>query len=167
MLRVRASIAHTLKNVGLALQILIAANSAVHQLQEGIVCTLIVAIVDTKRKIMVLANAGHPPPLLISRYSHKFLRQEQANLPLGVFPEYKAHLQLVHFPADALIIFYTDGVTEHDLDGIAGEAELVEAGRYAHAHSEENAAEYVWTSLLEHLRGTDDAAIMCVRTSMN
>lgn len=89
------------------------ANGVAGNVGDGILVTAIVALVDQRRRTLTFANAGHPPPLLLTSNEHAFLAHPPADLPLGVFPHLIAAAYVVAFPADALLVLYTDGITEH------------------------------------------------------
>ena len=79
--------------------------------EESQMATMLYVIVDPAASTVRWVNAGHPPPLLMSRGEPRFL-EGQASVPLGVlpFPTYEeATAQLD--PGDALVL-YTDGLVE-------------------------------------------------------
>ncbi|MGD0052028.1 MAG: PP2C family protein-serine/threonine phosphatase [Vulcanimicrobiaceae bacterium] len=131
---------------------------------DGMLVTAIVAILDHRRHTLTFANAGHPPPLLMTGGSHAFLQQSTSDLPLGVFPNHSAANYVVALPADALLVFYTDGITEHDRDPVLGEAELVAAARLMYGHPEPNVARAIAQLVFAGGRGQDDAATIALRT---
>ncbi len=56
------------------------------------------------------ANAGHPPPLLIT--ADGVTRLEATGVALGFFPEIKLRRSHVVLPPDSLLLLYTDGIIE-------------------------------------------------------
>ncbi|MFQ5743999.1 MAG: GAF domain-containing SpoIIE family protein phosphatase, partial [Acidobacteriota bacterium] len=70
----------------------------------------VVGLLDAKEGRLRYCNAGHVPPLLISRRGHRLL--EGGGLILGAFAEakYQEHEVLLR-PGD-MLVFYTDGLTE-------------------------------------------------------
>jgi serine phosphatase RsbU (regulator of sigma subunit) len=131
----------------------------------GTLVTAIVAILDHRRHTLTFANAGHPPPLLLTGGSHAFLQQSTADLPLGVFANHSAANYVIALPPNALLLLYTDGITEHDRDPILGEAELVDAARLMYGRPEPNVARAVAQLVFAGGRGGDDAAIIALRTA--
>ena len=130
---------------------------------DGILVTAIVAIIDIRTQTITFANAGHPSPLLLTGEGHAFLGEPPADLPLGLFPHHRAANYVVALPPGALLVFYTDGITEHDHDPIRGEAELVEAARFAYDRAEINVARSIAHHVFGKLRGADDAAAIAFR----
>lgn len=55
-------------------------------------------------------NAGHPPPILVGAGPARFL--EGTGRVLGISRAYRYDLSRVHLPVGALLVMYTDGVTE-------------------------------------------------------
>jgi serine phosphatase RsbU (regulator of sigma subunit) len=110
--------------------VLAGANSVAYAWgEEGVMVTAIVAILNRRLRTLVFANAGHPPPLVMTAEGHGFVSHVVGDLPLGIFRAHRASDYVVAVPAGALIVFYTDGITEHARDIFLGEDELVEACR--------------------------------------
>jgi|HubBroStandDraft_1064217.scaffolds.fasta_scaffold12182_2 serine phosphatase RsbU (regulator of sigma subunit) len=130
----------------------------------GALVTAIVAVLDHRRNTLTFANAGHPPPLLLTADSHAFLQQSTADLPLGVFAKHSAANYVVALPPNALLVLYTDGITEHDRNPILGEAELVDAARLMYGRPEPNVARAIAQLVFARGRGRDDAATIALRT---
>lgn len=164
MERMRASLLQAIRNDGVPSAVLAAGNEVVSEWRDETLVTAIVAIVDRSRCTLTFANAGHPPPLLIGRSEHAFLVHSPADLPLGVFSRYQAADYVIALPVDALLVLYTDGITEHDRDPLIGEDELVEAARFAYARPDLHAAQTIATRILSRRRGHDDAASIALRT---
>lgn len=55
-------------------------------------------------------NAGHPPPILVGAGPARFL--EGTGRVLGISRSYRYELSRVHLPVGAVLVMYTDGVTE-------------------------------------------------------
>ena len=73
--------------------------------------TMLYVIVDPAASTVRWVNAGHPPPLVMSRGEPRFL-EGQGSVPLGVlpFPTYEEVTARLD-PGDALLL-YTDGLVE-------------------------------------------------------
>ena len=167
MTAIRSSILQAMRDIRRPSHILAVANAVATHWLEDVVVTAIIAIVDLRRNIMTFANAGHPPPLLLTGNRHAFLAKSPGDLPLGVLFDYDASDHMISLPPDSLMVFYTDGVTEHDRDSIAGENELVDAAIKAHGTPHVDAARAIAASLLDKRRGEDDAATLCLRVMAN
>ncbi len=160
---IRAAVLKSIRDSRVPSDVLAVANGVAWSMGEGLLVTAIVALVDFRLHTLTFANAGHPPPLLFTDRSHAFLESRPADLPLGVFPSFRAANYVVTLPGDALLTFYTDGVTEHARDPIRGEAELVAAARLAYDRPERDAAHVIASHVLTDVRGNDDAAALVVR----
>ncbi len=144
-------------------EILCSANELAHSRLGGLIVTAIVAIVDRRRGTFAYANAGHPSPMMLTDQRNVLLRQGTARLPLGIFPRYNSADHVVLLGSEALLVMYTDGVTEHARDLIAGELELESASRLAYRTQAPEAASFIAAQVLGEIRGSDDAAILTVR----
>jgi len=144
-------------------EILCSANELAHSREGGLIVTAIVAIVDRRRGTFAYANAGHPSPMILTDRQNVSLAHNAARLPLGIFPRYSSADHVVPLGSEALLIMYTDGVTEHARDLIAGELELESASRLAYQTQAREAAAFIATRILSEIRGCDDAAIVAVR----
>jgi serine phosphatase RsbU (regulator of sigma subunit) len=145
--------------------VLAAANAVAYGDGIGmpLIVTAVVAVFDRRRRTLTFANAGHPPPLVCSADAHTFLGQLPADLPLGIFARHHAANYVMALPADVLLVMYTDGITEHVRDPIAGEDELVAAARWAYARPDPDVAASIAERMLARVRGDDDAATIAVR----
>lgn len=72
--------------------------------------TAFLGLLDAQRGQLMFSSAGHPAPIVRSGSRIQFL--ESINLPLGIFPDVIYQEQAVHIPEGAVLLFYTDGVTE-------------------------------------------------------
>jgi serine phosphatase RsbU (regulator of sigma subunit) len=127
--------------------------------------TGIVAVVDDHRQTLTFANAGHPPPLLCTNDRQVFLDYAPADLPLGLFRNHPVTNYVLTLPRDALVVFYTDGITEHGRDPIAGATELLAAARRVQGRPELSAARAIAREVLKSGRGNDDAAVIGLRST--
>lgn len=75
--------------------------------------TAVVAIIDPAKKEMVIANAGHPPPVVRTAAGElRVLGRNDSGLPLGVLPnQVFTEARLPFEPGDTLTL-YTDGIHE-------------------------------------------------------
>ncbi len=145
-------------------RVLSIANAVAYSRRDGgVIVTAIVAMFNRRLRTLTFANAGHPPPLVITPYRHAFLAQAVGDLPLGIFPTHRAADYAVALPLDSLIVLYTDGITEHNRDVVRGEGELVEACRAAYDCPAPNLASVIAQRVFEGGRGHDDAAVTALR----
>ena len=122
------------------------------------------AYIDVTRRILEFAVAGHPRPVLLAggRLMHM---PQGGGLPVGVLPGdlYETHRLVL--PADALLVLFTDGVTEARRHGqLFGERRVQ---RVVRLHAGDG-AEGVAQALLDSVRRftgnvlEDDVAVVVV-----
>jgi serine phosphatase RsbU (regulator of sigma subunit) len=160
---IRASVLRALEHVRVPSAILAVANQMAIDTADGVIVTAIVAILNLQLHTLTFANAGHPPPLLLGGGRQAFLEHPPADVPLGVFALYAAANYVVALPSDALLVLYTDGITEHERDPIRGEIELTAAAQRAYDGPGDDLARSIAMDIFRTGRGHDDAAIMALR----
>jgi sigma-B regulation protein RsbU (phosphoserine phosphatase) len=75
--------------------------------------TAIYAVVDTERRTITIANAGHPPALLHRRGAATVEAQHEHGLMLGLFPDAQyANSYIEQFTTGDRLLLYSDGVSE-------------------------------------------------------
>jgi serine phosphatase RsbU (regulator of sigma subunit) len=143
---------------------LVHASRFLRRLDPHTHATAIFGLLDTRRGRLTFANAGHPPPLVAGADDSAFLTFPKSDLPLGVAGALVPMLHVMKVPSDSLLVFYTDGVTEHEYDAIRGEAQLRNAALFAYQHWELPSASVIERQMF--LTGTnhDDAAILTAWT---
>tara|TARA_B100000579_G_scaffold403451_1_gene387470 strand:+ start:61 stop:1344 length:1284 start_codon:yes stop_codon:yes gene_type:complete len=77
---------------------------------KGMFVTMLVGIYDSNKKELLLANAGHEPPLIYSK-DKNFSNYEDAGPPLGIMPKIQYKETSIPFSESSMYIF-TDGITE-------------------------------------------------------
>lgn len=133
----------------------------VEDFPAGRFVTMVYAVLDPARRTMVLANAGHPAPLLITSGKSQFLDTERG-LPLGIgtgdFSESEIPL-----PEGSRLMFYSDGISE------ASNAEQEEYGS-SRLENRLAKADVSTEGVLEDVRSfsgetgvTDDATVILVQ----
>jgi serine phosphatase RsbU (regulator of sigma subunit) len=132
--------------------------------ERAVPVTAVVALLDTSANTLTFANAGHPPPLTVGTRGHLFLERYPADVPLGIGGEHTAISHVIEVPPRTLIVFYTDGLTEHERDPIKGERQLRLAAAHAYRKPRSNAAQTIVRRILSDSSAADDVAILTVRT---
>lgn len=129
--------------------------------------TLFYGEYDCRTGVMRYINAGHCPPILVSR-SHEVSAFSQGDLPVGLFPETRYQEFEISLAAGSSILIYTDGVTDAlNSNGEAfGESRLLASCRQLHPDAEaraivESTADRVieWSAGVER---TDDITIVAL-----
>jgi sigma-B regulation protein RsbU (phosphoserine phosphatase) len=89
------------------------ANILIHQDSKACMfVTLFYAVIDAKKRTLKYTNAGHNPPLLMSKASSDIVLLKAQTMPLGVEADIKATSEEIALKKDDMIVLYTDGVTE-------------------------------------------------------
>lgn len=76
--------------------------------------TVLVVHLDVEARLVTVACAGHPPPLVLSRNDggmHVDTVEVETGPPLGVARRWEERSS--HVPADSMLMIYTDGLVEH------------------------------------------------------
>ena len=94
--------------------------------------TVLVVHLDVEARLVTVACAGHPPPLVLDRTPDALVVsavEVETGPPLGVAEAWEERSS--HLPADSILLLYTDGLVEHrrwSLDeGMARLTALLEA----------------------------------------
>jgi len=116
---------------------------------QGHYVTAAYALVDTERRVLNYAGAGHPPMLLRERASSKVREVLENGLFLGYFPHASYTSLEVPFQEGDWLTLYTDGISEmkDTSDEMFGTTRLQQ---YLEEHADSPAAGFV-DRLLEHL----------------
>lgn len=81
--------------------------------------TAVKVLVDTRSRLIIYSNAGHPPPVLLHRDGGCALLDQATDPPLGARPHHVPRPQagLSYAPGDTLVL-YTDGLIERRREDI-------------------------------------------------
>jgi sigma-B regulation protein RsbU (phosphoserine phosphatase) len=74
--------------------------------------TLLIAEIDTHKRIIRYVNCGHNPALLFQAKTRTLKRLNSSCPPIGLNPEEFCELGSTEVTSDDVLVFYTDGVTE-------------------------------------------------------
>lgn len=132
----------------------------VRAMGEDRLVTAFVAVFDPVSGEFVFANAGHPPPLL--RHADGSVEELfLANLPLGLRqPEYAESASSSVEPG-ALLVAYTDGLSEFERDPETASGRLLEAVRCA-VQNDADIALHVFRAVSQGRPAHDDIAVLGV-----
>ena len=85
-------------------------NEICETISRGMFVTMLIGIYDSNKKELLLANAGHEPPIIMNE-KNEFSNFNEAGPPLGIIPKTQYKEYKVSFEKSSMYIF-TDGITE-------------------------------------------------------
>ena len=85
-------------------------NEICETISRGMFVTMLIGIYDSNTSELLLANAGHEPPIIMDG-DDKFSNFEEAGPPLGIVPKTQYKEYKLPFNKSSMYIF-TDGITE-------------------------------------------------------
>jgi PAS domain S-box-containing protein len=129
--------------------------------------TAILGFVDRDGTQIRYSVAGHPPPMLAERNDRAARIIPGGGVPLGVSGQAHFITHTVPIPVNAVVVLYTDGVTEFNRDAVAGEARLLSAIPVLVGNTAGRPAERLYRAVLGDAVPRDDAAILVLQFSPN
>ena len=142
-------------------EILRHANQAVRFQYPETFATAIVGIIDPDCKVLSYASAGHPAPFIAETQNVPARELAAGGIPLGISDTLETTLHRAPLNKDAVLVLYTDGLTEFARDIERAEitmrttmSELIGNGIIAHP------AVAVQKAVLGENRPVDDVAIL-------
>ena len=125
--------------------------------------TAVVAFIDPARRQMRYASAGHPPAIVGSPHTEPHFLP-YGGLLMGALPHVDYETTGIALESDAVVVFYTDGVTEIGHDTDAGENALLEGVRLLVQNGDIlHPAEALKRHVMGERDTRDDAVLMLVR----
>ena len=85
-------------------------NEICETISRGMFVTMLIGIYDSNSNELLLANAGHEPPIIMDQDSN-FSNFEEAGPPLGIVKKTEYKEYKINFEKSSMYIF-TDGITE-------------------------------------------------------
>jgi serine phosphatase RsbU (regulator of sigma subunit) len=79
---------------------------------DGRFVTLLIAEIDTRKRMIHYVNCGHNPALLFRASTGTLARLNSSCPPIGLSPEESCELASADLSPGDMVLFYTDGVTE-------------------------------------------------------
>ena len=125
------------------------------------IVTAFVAVLDPVTSELAYASAGHPRPLL-RRGTDDWAELAAAGLPLGVPVKSERLSEIASMPGDAMLVLYTDGLTEATHDLLAGEARLLAVLHDPAVLAAANVARAIHDAVIAE-GARDDVAIFTIR----
>jgi integral membrane sensor domain MASE1/anti-sigma regulatory factor (Ser/Thr protein kinase) len=134
--------------------------------RENAPATAVVAILSRDLSSMSYASAGHPPPIVagpnIPAHSLAY-----GGVPFGVGIPVASRTHTVALEPDAVILFYTDGLTEFKRDIDRAESAILQAvARLVDAPQTERPAAFVQRSVMGSERPADDTVVLVAQFSV-
>lgn len=134
-------------------------NSVINLRKSIGMVTAIFGYYEPGMRELTYAVAGHPPPVItIPDGFSGFL--PGGGMPLGVESHINARDWTITLPPRSCVVFYTDGMTEHSRDVIAGELQLLDASVRAFEMDPENPALALQERIFDATVNRDDAATL-------
>ncbi len=131
-------------------------------LRNDAFATMVYVECDTRRDALLVANAGHPPPVLRTPEGDVRLLEGPVSPPLGVASGATGGQLEVPLEPGAMLVLYSDGLVEgHELTLIEGLDRLVDAVRTG-PDDVEGMCEHLLRALGGHA-GRDDTALLAYR----
>ena len=85
-------------------------NEICETISRGMFVTMLIGIYDSNSNELLLANAGHEPPIIMDK-NNNFSNFEEAGPPLGIVKKTEYKEYKLNFEKSSMYIF-TDGITE-------------------------------------------------------
>lgn len=129
--------------------------------RTGSFATAFIGIISTDSKLLRYASAGHPPAFI--RWDRDGVERLSSGSPLlGISSEIEFESHATRIEEGALLVLYTDGLTEATRDVIAGEDRLCEVLATEASLHAANPARFIERTIAD-LNPRDDVAILTVR----
>jgi signal transduction histidine kinase/serine phosphatase RsbU (regulator of sigma subunit) len=139
-----------------------AADRALRSEHPELFVTAFVGILDPATRTLTYASAGHPPPY-VRMPNGDVVPLAETGLPLGLRHSRVDNLaRTVAIPDGALLVMYTDGLTEATRDALEGDARVRSALRRDEIARATNPAEALQHAVLDDGATGDDVAILTV-----
>ena len=141
MTSVHATCRALVKHVHSLEQITFALNEALNEsTKQNVYLTFVIALVDPLERRVHLVNAGHNPPIMIDGSGIVHVLKEGGGPPVGMLPGLRYQRELIEVDAGAVLVFYTDGVSEAE-DATEEQFEMDRLSVVLSQHRNESAVE--------------------------
>jgi sigma-B regulation protein RsbU (phosphoserine phosphatase) len=141
-------------------------NMMIEDFPSGRFVTMVYAELDPVSRLLRIANAGHLAPLLVEPSGHRWINHEHG-LPLGISASKFSETE-VTLGEHSRIAFYSDGITEADIDSAGSDSgeEYGEERLLAQMLSPDVTLDGLLADVRKFANGTglrDDATVILVR----
>jgi serine phosphatase RsbU (regulator of sigma subunit) len=133
--------------------------------EGALAATAVTTLIDTRSRVIVYSNAGHPPPVLMHPDGTCELLDQATDPPLGARPEHVPRPQAgIAYRRGDTLLFYTDGLIERrDEDIDTGLDRLTDTLAWCTGLSPERLADTLLARLGLSHGARDDIALVVVR----
>jgi sigma-B regulation protein RsbU (phosphoserine phosphatase) len=141
-------------------------NMMIEDFPSGRFVTMVYAELDPSSRLLRIANAGHLAPLLVEPSGHRWINHEHG-LPLGISASKFSETE-VTLGEHSRIAFYSDGITEADIDSAGNDSgeEYGEERLLAQMQSPDVTLDGLLADVRKFANGTglrDDATVILVK----
>ncbi|MDQ6780642.1 MAG: MASE1 domain-containing protein [Candidatus Eremiobacteraeota bacterium] len=131
--------------------------------QEDKIATALVAILERDHTSMRYASAGHPPPMLGAGSAGSEEQMPYGGPPLGAVGNLTLSDHVVRLEHNALVLFYTDGLTEFKRDIITAERTLQAALASSAVALDAHPAEMLQRAVMGAESPSDDTVLLVLQ----
>jgi GAF domain-containing protein len=140
-------------------------NRLLTDLDPGLFTSCLFAHLDLARHRALLANAGHPPPLLRHPDGHTDVIDLPPGLLLGIDPAVEYPSTEIPLPPGSVLVLYTDGLVESPgVDLESAIADLAEQLARAEEQSMDSLADTLITGAEQSSSRSDDIALLLIHS---
>ncbi len=128
---------------------------------DGHFATVLVGLVDNERREVRMANAGHPPALLLNNERSEFVAVP-VGVPLGIGgPEYES--MTIPIAPNSTLIAYTDGLIERRDESLEAGMERLRKAASVEAQSVDDLLANIVDTVFAEGASDDDTAVLAIR----
>jgi PAS domain S-box-containing protein len=125
--------------------------------------TLIYLLYDPESGIIRFANAGHPPPLIVSEAAGAAYLEGALSPPLGTLADPGGIIEVTReLPFGSTLLLYTDGLVEHRGSSIRDGLDRLKAMAAQAPKDPESLCDHLLSSMVGD-QGADDIALLVVK----
>jgi sigma-B regulation protein RsbU (phosphoserine phosphatase) len=160
----RASVAH----IGTPAKMVSFINDTMSEANDSsMFVTLFIGKLHIPTGTLIYCNAGHNPPVLVSRTAEAHYMELESNMPIGVLSGFEYEEQSYTLAEGVTLLCYTDGVTEAEnrVPELYGEERLLTAADAARKETARGLVEAVAADISLHVKDnlpSDDITLLAI-----
>lgn len=139
------------------------ANETILRIERDLIATALVGVFDAEHRILDLATAGHPPPIVCDATGNVSEYRLTACLPLGIKTDLMAVSQQMPFTSGSALVMFTDGLVESGRDVSSAYRRLKEVVSHKDILWSSRAAAAIVEAVLDDSPARDDIAVLVLR----